>query len=127
MLDVALFRCLLEPIAAGEAGHANRNTLRTALLREKMKMNIPALARDHETELEKKFKMKLAESHNISSENNRDLIMAPAPGKSSHPTADCRSQLSKLIQNQPYGSGGSKPLREYLQMLLSVLTGNKLN
>ena len=80
LIDIALMKILMAPILAGQAGHENQNTLRTALMNAKLQTNIAAITRNHENELERKFKMRMAQTTNLPSEKNLDLVVAPAPG-----------------------------------------------
>ena len=123
LIDIALFRLALEPLPAGDPGIPNRNTLKTALLTEKANINYMILIRNHEQEISNKVKMNMAQTNSILTSSNSHLVVCPSTGTNPHPSAEVKQTLTKLVQNTPFGSGSSRPLKEYLTLLTSVIAG----
>ena len=140
LIDLALFKCLLEPLPAGDPGEANRNLLRTSLMQEKLKFNLCSIEKSHEEYVEKKVKMDLAQANSIVTTADSHLVVPPPLGTQVPKLFNCRykciktqmvftilqpfasaeikSTINKLLLGEKFGQNGqSKPLKEYLTLL----------
>ena len=125
LLDLAIFKAM-RPLGndATNEERADRNTLITNLLQEKASSNIALETAKYETQLEQQFKANIVRQSNISSTVGQNLIQAPKIGATQFVPPDLKKSINQILGHTTFGSQqNTKPLREYLSVLNSCVSG----